>query len=38
MVEELVALMPLINNKPQPKNHQKTNLPVQAVENDYEAA
>ena len=38
MVEELVALMPLINNKPQVKDHQETTLPVQAVETDYEAA
>lgn len=38
MVEELVALMPLIDNKPAQKNSQESALPVQAVEKDYEAA
>jgi len=38
MVEELVALMPLITNKPHLTSNQETSLPVQAVEKDYEAA
>ncbi|OUR78161.1 hypothetical protein A9Q75_13940 [Colwellia psychrerythraea] len=38
MVEELVALMPLITNKPHLTSTQETTLPVQAVEKDYEAA
>jgi len=38
MVEELVALMPLITNKPQTNTYQESTLPVQAVEKDYEAA
>ncbi len=42
MVEELVALMPLINKeaekKPQEHSNQESALPIQAVEKDYEAA
>jgi len=38
MVEELVALMPLITNKPHLISSQESTLPVQAVEKDYEAA
>lgn len=38
MVEELVALMPLITNKPHLTSSPETTLPVQAVEKDYEAA
>ncbi|NQZ20622.1 MAG: MotA/TolQ/ExbB proton channel family protein [Colwellia sp.] len=38
MVEELVALMPLINNKPNDQTSQDAVLPMQAVEKDYEAA
>ncbi len=37
-VEELVALMPLITNKPELNANQESALPVQAVEKDYEAA
>jgi len=38
MVEELVALMPLITNKSQIITSQETSLPIQAVEKEYEAA
>lgn len=42
MVEELVALMPLINKKAEKKSQEHSNqesaLPIQAVEKDYEAA
>lgn len=38
MVEELVALMPLINNKAPAINQQPLTLPVKAVEQDYEVA
>ena len=38
MVEELVALMPLINNKAPVINKQTLTLPVKAVEQDYEVA
>lgn len=38
MVEELVALMPLITNKPHLISSQESTLPLQAVEKDYEAA
>lgn len=42
MVEELVALMPLINKEAEKKSQEHSNqesaLPVQAVEKDYEAA
>ncbi|AZQ82978.1 MAG: MotA/TolQ/ExbB proton channel family protein [Cognaticolwellia sp.] len=38
MVEELVALMPLINNKAPVINQQTLTLPVKAVEQDYEVA
>ena len=38
MVEELVALMPLITNKSHLISSQESSLPVQAVEKDYEAA
>lgn len=38
MVEELVALMPLINNKAPAINQQTLILPVKAVEQDYEVA
>lgn len=42
MVEELVALIPLINKeaekKPQEHSNQESALPIQAVEKDYEAA
>ncbi len=38
MVEELVALMPLIINTPHLISSQESSLPVQAVEKDYEAA
>lgn len=38
MVEELVALMPLITNKPHEIINEEVTLPVQAVENNYEAA
>lgn len=42
MVEELVALMPLINKEAEKKSQEHSNqesaLPIQAVEKDYEAA
>jgi hypothetical protein len=38
MVEELVALMPLINNQEPAINQQTLALPVQAVEKNYEVA
>lgn len=42
MVEELVALMPLINKEAEQKlqehSNQESALPIQAVEKDYEAA
>lgn len=42
MVEELVALIPLINKeaekRPQEHSNQESALPIQAVEKDYEAA
>ena len=38
MVEELVALMPLINKKAPVINQQTLTLPVKAVEQDYEVA
>jgi len=42
MVEELVALMPLINKEAEKKlqehSNQESALPIQAVEKDYEAA
>lgn len=38
MVEELVALIPLIENKALTEDKQKSAVPVQAVEKDYEAA
>jgi len=38
MVEELVALMPLINNKAPVINQQTLTLPVKAVEQNYEVA
>ena len=38
MVEELVALMPLVNNKAPAINQQPLTLPVKAVEQDYEVA
>ena len=38
MVEELVALMPLINSKAPAINQQPLTLPVKAVEQDYEVA
>ncbi|MBA6290319.1 MULTISPECIES: MotA/TolQ/ExbB proton channel family protein [unclassified Colwellia] len=38
MVEELVALMPLINPKPYDDVRQELALPVHAVEKDYEVA
>jgi len=38
MVEELVALMPLLTNKSQLIANQEASAPVQAVEKDYEAA
>lgn len=38
MVEELVALIPLINNKAPAINQQTLTLPVKAVEQNYEVA
>lgn len=38
LVEELVALSPLLVNPPLAQNHQEAAVPVQAVEKDYEAA
>ncbi len=38
MVEELVALIPLLNHKPVDSANTALALPVQAVEKDYEAA
>lgn len=38
LVEELVALSPLLVCPPLAQNHQEAAVPVQAVEKDYEAA